>query len=281
MSFQPVVPLSGIAGWRFLESTETSQRAAFERSPVLEREMRHFVENIGSVTSAEALVADRTLLKVALGAFGLDDELYKTAFLERILAEGTDDKGSLANRFVDPRYQEFSRAFGFGDLAGARTGDPGFGRRITDAYRSRQFEVAVGDANGDMRLALGFRREIAKHAEGPGADGAGWFRVLGSAPLREVFEAAYNLPREFAGLDVDRQRDILRDKTSAMFGESALSVFRSAENVDSMISRLLARRQAASGPTPGTPGMAALSLLQSGGFGAAGLTNLILSNRIG
>jgi hypothetical protein len=36
-----------------------------------------------------------------------------------------------------------------------------------------------------MRLAMNFRREIADLAVG---EGGSWFSVLGSTPLREVFE---------------------------------------------------------------------------------------------
>lgn len=280
MSFQPIVPFAGVTGWRFLERTEDAQRAAFARAPELDREIRYFKENIAAVTDARALVSDRSLLKVALGAFGLDEEIYKTAFLERILAEGTDDRQSLANRFVDPRYAEFSRAFGFGDLGGSRTADPGFGRRITEAHHTRQFEIAVGGSNADMRMALSFRREIAGHAGSGAGEGADWFRILGRPPLRAVFEAAYNLPAEFAGLDVDRQRTVLQDKTRAMFGDSSVSTFREPENIDSLINRFLGTRQAAAGPQGNTPGMTALSLLQEGGIGSSGLVGLILSNRV-
>jgi hypothetical protein len=30
VSFQPTIPIGGLAGWRFLERTQASQRAAFE-----------------------------------------------------------------------------------------------------------------------------------------------------------------------------------------------------------------------------------------------------------
>lgn len=277
MTFQPVLPLSGVAGWRFLEATEESQRAAFDRSPLIEREVTYFNEQISTITSAQELVQDRTLLKVALGAFGLDQELFKTAFLERILAEGSEDPQSLANRFVDPRYADFSRAFGFGDLLGSRTQDFGFGRQITDAYRERQFEVAVGAQDPNMRLALGLRREIAEYAESPAASETEWFRILGNQPLRTVFEGAYNLPGEFAGLDIDTQRETLQDRTREFFGDSSLAVFQDPQAVDDLINRFLVRQQIAQGPGPGTPGVAALTLLQSAGTPSLGLTNLILS----
>ena len=274
--FQPAVPLSGIAGWRFLEATESNQRAAFEGSAQIRRDVDYFKENIWKIGSAEALVEDRRLLRVALGAFGLDEEIYKTAFLEKILAEGTDEPESLANKFVDPRYAEFSRAFGFGDLLGPRTLDFGFGEKITSAYMDRQFEIAVGSQNENMRLALTFRRQIVEYADASTPDTTQWFRVLGSRPLRTVVEAAFNLPSEFAGLDIDRQVDTLRDRARDILGSDAVSVFKDPAAVEEVINRFLVRKQVEQGPGPGVPGSAALTLLSQAAR-PSGVPNLILS----
>ena len=276
--FQPVVPLDGVAGWRFLERTEAAQRETFDKSAQIAREVAYFKENIAGIRTAEELVADRMLLKVALGAFGLDEEIDKKAFLERILAEGSEDPDALANRFVDPRYAEFSRAFGFGDFLGRRTGEPFFGDSITAKYRDRQFEIAVGAQSEPMRFALNFRREIAEYANDAanGQDAATqWFRVLGNSPLRAVFEKAFGLPSEFATIDIDKQREVLEDKTRALFGNDTLEVFLDAENIDTLINRYLVRAQVELGPSNSTRGAAALQLLQGAGVGT---TNLLLSN---
>ena len=53
-------------------------------------------------------------------------------------------------------------------------------------------EAAVGEADNSMRLAMNFRREMAELSKG---EGASWFTVLGSKPLREVFENALENPR--------------------------------------------------------------------------------------
>lgn len=276
--FTPVVPLSGVPGWRFLEATEPAQREAFDKSPLLEREVEYFKENIASIGSAEELVADRTLLKVALGAFGLDDDLFKKAFIQQILEGGSEDTNSLANRFVDPTYSDFSQAFGFGDLLGARTWEIDFGERITSAYRERQFEVAIGESNDDMRLALNFRREIAEIASSGQTEETMWFQVLGNAPMRQVAEKVFNLPSAFAGIDLDQQVETMMEQSSALFGDSSPAVFADPEVVDEAISRFLVRSQLDTGPTANTPGFGALTLLQNANLGNTGLQNLILSS---
>ena len=82
--FQPTVGITGYAGWRVLLQTETRQREVFEQSPTLERNSDYFRENISSVESAADLVSDRRLLSVALGAFGLSDEINKGGLLSLI-----------------------------------------------------------------------------------------------------------------------------------------------------------------------------------------------------
>lgn len=274
MSFQPQIPLTGIAGWRFLQRTQPAQQAAFEQGRELVRDIAYFTEKIGRVTSAEELVADRRLLKVALGAFGLEGEINKKAYIRKVLEEGTLDPKSFANRISDPSYAKLAKAFGFGDF-GARTGFVGFAEGIVSAYKTRAFEVAVGAANEDMRFAMNFRREIADLAA-KGTEGGSWFSVLGSKPLRKVFESAFNLPSEFGRLEVDRQREILRDKTSRMFGTADLAAFRDPKNVEKVIDRFLIRAQVEAGPAAGTPGMTALTLLQNASAsGSLGWSNLL------
>ena len=72
-----------------------------------------------------------------------------------------------------------------------------------------------------MRLAMNFRREIAD-ARRQGEEAASWFAILGSKPLRQVFEKAFGLPSAFGQIDIDQQRDVLRDKTDALFGTDTL-----------------------------------------------------------
>lgn len=272
MSYQPVVPLSGVAGWRFLERTQAKQQAAFENGAELKREIAYFEENIAGVKTAADLVADRRLLKVALSAFGLEGEIDKKAFIRKILEEGTTAEGALATRLTDPAWKKFSAAFGFGD-AGAQTGKAGFAGRIVAAYKTRAFEAAVGDADNDMRLAMNLKREIVSLSAG---DGASWFNVLGSKPLREVFETAFGLPSAFSQIDIDKQAEVLAEKCDQFFGSESLSVFQDPEAVGKLIDRFLALAQIRDGSTISGPASAALTLLQSS-QASNGLSNLFAS----
>ncbi len=275
MSYTPVVPLAGIAGWRFLQRTEAAQKAAFDASAEVQHDLAYFTEKIGGITSAADLVADRRLLKVTLGAFGLGDKIDAKAFIRKALEEGTEADDAFANRLSDTTYAEMARAFGFGNATGARTADRGFSAKITEAYKTNAFQQAVGAVSDTMRLAMNFRDEIAGLAAGKGKS---WYAVLGSKPLRAVFEGAYGLPKSFVNIDIDKQRDILAQKTAQLFGGDSLAAFQDAGAVEKVLNRFLARAQLEAGPPATAPGVAALSLLQSAtGSGSQGMLNLLQS----
>jgi hypothetical protein len=278
VSFQPAIPVGGLAGWRFLERTGEAQRAAFDRGPALQREVAYFEANIGKVATAEALVKDRRLLAVALGAFGLEGEIDKRFFIRKVLEGGTDDPRSLASRLSEPGFKRLAAAFGFGDEGGARTGEPGFAARIVAQFKERRFEAAVGESYDSMRLAMNFRREIAKLAEGA-SDGSGWFNVLGSRPLREVVQTALGLPKEFARIDVDRQRDMVRGRMASAFGDGTIGFFKDPANVEKVVVRFLARAQIAEAAAQAATSPALMLLQGAAGGGSEGLFSLLASRR--
>lgn len=120
MTFVPTVFGSGVAGYSFVTRTRETQQNLFEQNPLVTRETTQFSERIRDVQSSEDLMADRTLLKVALGAFGLDEDLNNRAFIQRILDSDLDDSASLANRLADKRYLAFAQAFNFAGEGGAQ-----------------------------------------------------------------------------------------------------------------------------------------------------------------
>lgn len=276
MGYTPTIPLAGIAGWRFLERTQEKQQTAFEGSAEVKRDIAYFQEKIGKITSAADLVADRRLLNVALTAFGLEADIDKKAFIRQVLDSDLNDPKSLASRLTHKSYREMAEAFGFSRTT-PNTQTAGFAAKIVEAYKDRAFEGAVGDVNNNMRLAMNFKREIATLAAGKGGS---WYSVIGSKPLREVMQKAFGLPAAFSQIDVDKQRDVLMDKMSGMFGTSSLTGFQDPAAVEKVITRFLARAQIEEGVTGYGPATAALTLLQSSSAsGSSGLMNLLASRR--
>ncbi|MCF2871614.1 DUF1217 domain-containing protein [Octadecabacter sp. G9-8] len=261
MTFQPIVPLSGYAGWLFLDRTIDSQKAAFSESATVVRATDNFRDNIGDIKTAEDLVANRELLSVALGAFGLDDDIDNKFFIRKILEEGTVDSEALANRLSDSRYSDLSEAFGFGAEEITRTGFSFFTDEIIDRYEAQQFQQAVGEQNNEMRLALNLEPALDDVIAGNGTNTGQWFAMMGNAPLREMFQTALGFSSSFAAIDLDQQLEQFQQRAQATFGTDQLADLSTPENQEKMI-RLYMLRSESNAALNSSSASIALSLLQ-------------------
>lgn len=262
--FQPVIPIAGLGGWRFLQETYDSQFKAFTQSAQLQRDTEYFRENIGGVETAEDLVGDRRLLTVALGAFSLQDDINSKFFIKKILEEGSVNEDALANRFTDPRYKEMSQAFGFGPGEFLKVGETAFVEAIVERFETIEFEVAAGQQNESMRFALYAEREMGLLAEEDMSNDAKWFTLMGEPPLRNLFETAFNLPSQFGQIDLDQQLGVFKARAKKEFGSDDLSIFSDPALVQELITKYVVRDQLAQFNASYSSNAIALTLLQGG-----------------
>jgi hypothetical protein len=261
MPFTPALPFSGYGGWTFLKRTGATQQATYAAQPQIKRDQDYFRANIGKINTAEELVKDRRLLGVALQAFGLESDIENKAFIKKVLADGTLKEGTFANRLANKQYQKLSAAFGFGDFTIPRNKISDFADKILAQYRTKGFEVAVGEQNGDLRLAMTAARELPAVAKQAGSEDLLWFTVLGNPPLRQVFQRALGLPSSFASIDLDKQVATLKDRAARSLGSDSIRQFADPAKVEGLVRQFLLKSDAASVVT--VPGATALTLLQT------------------
>ncbi len=274
MTYTPVIPLTGYAGWKFLARTEATQRQTFASSSKATDEA-YFREKIATVTSAEELVGDYRLLRVVADAFGLSEDTGKKYLLTRVLAEGSSDDDALANKLSDKRYLALSRAFGFGEGEVLKVRAAGFADRILVAARENAFQDAVGAQNTSLGLALKVRDELPALASAETSDRTKWYSILGSTSMRTVFEGTFGLPDSISAIDIDRQAEIFEDKSKIYLGVSGAADLADPDTVEKLIRLYLLR--ADSGASTATRS-SALTLLQGGGDASSLLS--ILAKRV-
>ena len=277
MSYQPVLPSGGFIGWQFLQRTLEKQATAHASTRTAQRDEAYYREKIGQISSAEELVKDRRLLRVTLAAFGLSDDLPNRAYISRVLESPTENdpetgRRSFVNRIADKRYLELAKTFGFGDGDTPLNKQPGFADKIIANFHARQFEVAVGEQDQSMRLALSLQRDLRELAGSDQSENGKWYRVLGTPALRQVFETAFGMPKSFGTLDLDRQVDIMRSRTERMFGDGGISQFAEQEQVDLLVRRFFVGEQLSQIQASGVQS-AALTLLQSAQANMAAFRN--------
>lgn len=260
--FQPVLPFTGYVGWRFLERTLETQKQTFAASQPVTRVTEKFRQEISGIKTAEDLVANRELLSVALGAFGLDDDLDNKFFIKKILSEGSVSDDGLANRLANKSYLALTAAFGFGDIGGPFTNLTGFAERIIAKYEAKQFERAVGEQNNDLRLALSVKEgldDITLQSKGQDAQ---WFAIMGNPPIRKIFEMALGLPSSIAQIDLDQQLGAFQSRAEKLFGTKNISDFKDPALQERLLQTFLIRSEL-SNTSALSGGSIALTLLQT------------------
>ncbi len=263
MSFQPIIPMSGLAGWAFLKRTQERQEASFNASPMLQRRVDDFANALPKIQTAEDLVSNRRVLQVALGAFGLQDDLDNRAFIRKIVEDGTEDRAALANRLTDKRYLEFAKAFSYLNEPGPSEPPEGFADQVIAQFRSREFEIAVGEQDGDMRFALAIQRDLPDLTKQFSSDRSRWFALLGNPPMREVLQTSLGLPKEIAQLDLDSQVTRMQAAARSRFGTSDLMELAQPEKLKEITQRFLLMSQLRENQTVMSGAATALTLLQA------------------
>lgn len=275
--FQPVIPLSGLGGWSFLQSTYDSQLETYSSSAQIKNDIDYFTEKLSQPIAVEDFVTDGRLRRISLTSFGLAGEEWKTGYIRTVLDEVQDPESTFLTRLNNSSYTDFAEALqpsgGNISLSSAQI------ESITSQFASESFAEAVGEQDNAMRLSLNFQSEISNLVTASATDQTNLYRMLGSVPVRTVMETALGLPTEFSALDIDRQAEILDEELQKKFSISSLQDLTQPDVMERVVQRYqvlesLNQTAAATGPAA-----TALTLLTNAvGFGTVASQNLFLSN---
>lgn len=233
----------GYVGWRLLSRTAEKQKAMVAADPQVARETEHFRQNISRITSAEDLVGDYRMLSVALKAHGLEGDIGNRAFIRKVLESDLSDSKSLANRLSDSRYADLARAFGFTQEKPATQTDETLADKIGAAHLQAEFELRVGEADNDLRVALYAQRELGAIATSEGSEKTKWYRVLGSPPLAQFIQTAFGFGANLVKLPIDSQVTALESAAKRYLGISDMAQLAEPKVLERAIGLYLARAQ--------------------------------------
>lgn len=277
MSFQPVIPLSGNSGWKFLQSTYDRQLSTHANSPQIKADRAYLTEKLSEPMTTESFLNDKRLLRVAMAAFDLGGEEWKRGFIDKVLKEAATPGSTFLARLNNPKYTAFAEAFK--PVNGKITVAPEAIDKIAADFDEASFETAVGRVDDSMRIALNFKSEISELVgNGNSSDTAILYRMLGNVPVRTLLETALNLPSEIRKLDIEKQATLVKDSLQQRFGITDLNDLTDPAIVDKIISRYHTMESIKSGAANYSPAANALTLLNGGvGLGGQGGINLLLS----
>ncbi|MEM7637641.1 MAG: DUF1217 domain-containing protein [Pseudomonadota bacterium] len=277
MTFQPVLPLSGFAGWNFLQETYDKQLETYSASPQIQRDIDYFKEKFAQPISVEDFVTDPRLRRISLTAFGLNGEEWKTGYIRNILEQVQEPDSTFLQRLNNPQYTSFAEAL-----------EPANGQinlitseidTIAARYAAESFELAVGQQDDTMRLSLNYQDGIGELVTEGSTDEAVLFKLLGSTPIRTVLETALGIPADISQLDVDRQAEFLDDRLKSQFGINSVQDLKSPEVVEQVLQRYQILAGINQNLSATSSASTALVLLgnAAAGFGSIASQNLFLS----
>lgn len=239
-----------------LTKTQAQQFEAFQKEPLIERDLNYFMDNIGKVETAEELLDDYRLKKFVLEAFGLEEDLNKDAFIERILTDDLEGEDALAYRMVDNRYAELATALRL-DTGNSILQDTGAMGELAARWLVNSFEKDMGEQNANVREAMYFRRKAP--------DIANMYQILGDKALREVVMTVSGLPAQMVNQPIEKQAEALESKIN-------LDEFKDPDYVDNLMRQYLAIKDAENGANTIDSGI--VNLFQP--IGSGGGINLLV-----
>lgn len=217
--------MDALTTYKLFSVNRDSTLERIKSSPIIDRDVAYYKENIGNIKSAEDLVADRRLLNFALSAYGLEDMSFAGALIQKLLEGGVDDPDALSNQLSDQRYREFARDFNFSQFGAATTSFTTVQEGVVDKFYTQQVEVQAGDSNTGARLAIYFERKAE--------DITSQFGILADRALLQVVQTAFGLSPQMSLLPIDKQADLLNEQYS-------IDDLSDKEFIDKLMTRFLA-----------------------------------------
>ena len=225
---------------------------------MVERDIEYFKENIGKIENADELLDDFRLKKFVLEAFGLEEDLYKDAFVKRILTDDLEGDDALAYRMIDPRYVEMATALRL-DTGSSILKDASAMGEVGARWLVNGFEKDLGEQNPALREAMYFRRKAPKIEN--------MYQVLSDKALRHVVMKVAGLPDQMASQPVEKQAAALEKRIN-------VEDLKDPNYVDDLMRQFLVIEDAQAGTGSIDAGIA--SLFQPiGGDGGSGLNLLV------
>ena len=189
---------------RFLDDNErtAAREAATKKAEV-------YQERIQSIDTVKELLADRDVIDVVIGAYGLDPEDVTDDFLKQVFASDLSDPKSFVNQRPDSRWAELVASFNFdanGNLTRETIGtvqQRGETLETVNKYLRQTLEETEGASNEAVRLALYFERTAPNITDAYG--------LIADDALMAVFRTTFGFSDEFSNMDVDQQARIIND----------------------------------------------------------------------
>jgi hypothetical protein len=178
---------NNMAKWQNLTASE----------PMVKAQTDYYQQNIGSIKTPSDLVNNYRLFSYVMTAYGMGDQVYAKALVQKVLEQGTDSSNTLAYKLNNPNMLALAKAFDFADYGDVATGAKAVQTDVVNNYIQQTMEDDQGQSNPGVKLALYFQQ----HA--PDIKSA--YNILADKNLLTVVQTALGISEYASYEDVDTQ----------------------------------------------------------------------------
>lgn len=182
----------------------TANTIKVSKSASVQTEVAYFKERVGKLENVDDFFKDSRLMRFALTAYSLEDQLQYPARIKQIMKGDASNPQALVRRMTSPGYREINAAFDFYNSGLTKLKSASFQAEITARYYSARNEQSISEMSPDLADALYFERMIGKARSG--------YDILGDPTLFAVAQKALNLPPQVSSSKIERLKLMIESK---------------------------------------------------------------------
>ena len=211
---------SNMAKWQNLTAAE----------PIVKAQTEYYQKNIGGIKTPSDLVNNYRLFSYAMTAYGMGDQVYAKALVQKVLEQGTDSSNALARKLNNPNMLALANAFDFAAYGDAATGAKTVQTDVVNNYIERTLESDQGQSNPGVQLALYFQQNA------PNIKTA--YNILADKNLLAVVQTALGISPNTSAEAIDTQAKLI---TNTMSNENMnISDFQDPKKLQNFIKKFSA-----------------------------------------
>lgn len=182
---------NNMAKWQNLTASE----------PMVQAQTDYYQQNIGSVKTPSDLVNNYRLFSYVMTAYGMGDQVYAKALVQKVLEQGTYNSSNLAYTLNNPNMLALAKAFDFVGDGPSATASTAAQTTVVNNYIQQTMEDDQGQSNPGVKLALYFQ----DHA----SDIKDAYSILADKNLLTVVQTALGISPYTSYEDIDTQAKLI------------------------------------------------------------------------
>jgi hypothetical protein len=143
-----------IVDYKIASANQDQLMAQFQRTPDYTQGVADYQAGVSKITTVDQFLNNYKVLKVALAAYGMSDQISSKGLLKELLTENPSGSTALAQRMGNQSYLAFAQAYwSLSEDGGAGLQSPASINNTISRYTQKQYAQWLGNKDNDPALA--------------------------------------------------------------------------------------------------------------------------------